>query len=84
MPDRKQLERGLQGVMHALDQHLEDIHGERMGATLFVFELGKAGGTNVAYVSNAQRQDMISAIKEWLARQEVGVTSDPLGPKGSA
>ena len=84
MPSRKQLERELQGIMRALDETLHEIHGERIGATLFVFELGKESGTNVVYISNAERADMISTVKAWLARVEVGIGDDPPGPLGRA
>lgn len=81
---RKQLERELQGIMRALDETLHEVHGERIGVTLFVFELGGENGTNVVYASNAERTDMIFAVKAWLARVEVGMTDDPLGPLGRA
>lgn len=84
MPTREQLERELQGIMRALDETLHEIHGERIGATLFVFEMGKNDGTNIAYISNALREDMISAVKAWLARVESGLGSDPPGPLGRA
>lgn len=84
MSSRKQLETGLQGIMRALDETLHEVHGERIGVTLFVFELGKEGGTNVVYTSNAERADMIAAVKAWLSRVEVGMTDDPLGPLGRA
>lgn len=84
MPSRKRLERELQGIMRALDETLHEIHGERIGVTLFVFELGKDGGSNVVYVSNANREDMIGTVKAWLARVEVGMTDDPPGPLGRA
>lgn len=84
MPSRKQLERELQGIMRALDETLHKVHGERIGVTLFVFELGSDDGTNVVYISNANRDSMIAAVKEWLARVDAGMTDDPLGPLGRA
>ena len=84
MASRKQLEQGLQGIMRALDETLHEMHGERIGVTMFVFELGKDDGSNVVYISNANREDMIAAVKAWLARVEVGMTDDPLGPLGKA
>lgn len=84
MPTRKQLEADLQGIMRALDETLCEIHGERVGVTLFVFELNKDDGSNVVYISNAERGDMIKVVKEWLARAELGITSDPHGPLGRA
>lgn len=56
--------------------------GKRIGVTLFVFELGDRG--NCAYISNADRDDMIGVIREWLARQEAGLATDPPGPRGKA
>ena len=38
-----------------------------LGFALFVFNFGDGG--HLAYMSNAQREDMIKAVKEWLARQ---------------
>lgn len=84
MPSRRQLERELQGIMRALDETLQEIHGERIGVTLFVFELAKDAGSNVVYISNANREDMIAAVKAWLSRVEVGMTNDPPGPLGRA
>ncbi|HKP08321.1 MAG TPA: hypothetical protein VJU58_13795 [Microbacterium sp.] len=53
--------------------------GPEVGLTLFVFEFGDTG--NLAYVSNAQRADMIASIKQWLARVESGLMTDPAGPR---
>jgi hypothetical protein len=83
-PARLRLERELQGIMRALDEKLEELHGERVGATLFVFELGRHSGTNLVYISNADREDMIASVKAWLARVEAGMTSDPPGGPGRA
>lgn len=38
------------------------------GFALFLFDFGDGG--NCAYVSNAQRETMIAAVRQWLARQE--------------
>jgi hypothetical protein len=84
VPQRKQLERELQGIMRALEETLHELHGERIGATLFVFELGKDDGSNVVYISNARRQDMIATVKQWLIRVESGLDSDPPGGPGRA
>lgn len=43
---------------------------KRIGFALFVFEFGKVSGGRVNYVSNADRADMLTAVKEWLARAE--------------
>ena len=50
-----------------LDKGLQGQFGERMGFTLFLFTFD---GSELTYISNAQRPDMILAIKEWLAKQD--------------
>ncbi len=42
----------------------------RLGFALFIFEFGKTEGGRVNYVSNADRPDMLVAVREWLARAE--------------
>ena len=56
--------------------------GKRVGVTLFVFEFGDR--SSCAYISNADREDMIGVVKEWLARMEAGLSTDPPGPRGEA
>jgi hypothetical protein len=41
-----------------------------VGFALFSFEFGKTEGGRVNYISNGNREDMIVAVKEWLARAE--------------
>jgi hypothetical protein len=43
---------------------------QKVGFSLHVFEFGNYEGGLVNYISNANRQDMIAATKEWLARAE--------------
>jgi hypothetical protein len=54
--------------------------GKSIGVTLFVFDFGDRG--NCAYISNSNRDDMIGVVKEWLAREEAGLATDPPGPRG--
>lgn len=79
---RKQLERSCRTLAPMLDQGLASEHGERVGFVLMVFDFGDGG--NLAYISNADRAGMISAVKEWLSRQEAGLATDPPGPKVEA
>ena len=37
--------------------------------TIFVMEPGKPGG-GLAYISNAERADMLNVVREWLDHQE--------------
>jgi hypothetical protein len=71
----------LEQIAAALDAHLEDLHGQRIGFALLVFELNKQDrDSNVAYIANAQREGCIDVLRQLLAMLEVGVTSAPLGP----
>ena len=47
-----------------------DERPRRIGFALLVFEFGKTEGGRVNYVSNADRDDMLVAVREWLARAE--------------
>lgn len=65
----------------AVARGLDDIfNGEarpkRIGFAMFVFEFGRTAGGQVNYVSNASREDMLTAVREWLARAE-GRVIDP-------
>lgn len=47
-----------------------DAQPKKVGFVLLSFEFDKVEGGRVNYISNADRADMIAAIKEWLARAE--------------
>lgn len=51
-----------------------DLNGNSMprkvGFCLLVFEFDKIEGGRVNYISNADRKDMIGAMKEYIARNE--------------
>lgn len=68
-----------------LMSYLEHKFGpRRVGMTLFVFDMEEADrsdGGYLGYISNAKRESMIAAVKEWLALQEAGLTTDPAGPR---
>jgi hypothetical protein len=81
---RKVLDRTCRELAPKLDGELAIRHGERTGFVLMIFDFTGTGQGHLAYVSNAQRDGMIGAVREWLARQEAGVTTDPLGPKVEA
>jgi hypothetical protein len=59
--------------------YLLHVFGKKIGITVFVFEFGEGG--NLAYISNSDRAGMIAAVKEWLARAEAGLDTDPPGPR---
>lgn len=79
---RKDLDRVCREIAPRLDATLHAQVGERMGFALLIFNFGEPGEDEyVAYVSNTQREDMIKAIEQFLARQKVGLTTDPPGPQ---
>lgn len=69
-----------------LDEHFNGpapapprVRNRNVGFALFVFEFGKVEGGRVNYISNAGREDMIAAVKEWLARAEGRVAETNAG-----
>lgn len=51
----------------------------KIGFALFVFEFGRLEHGRVNYISNGDRQDMIAAMKEWIARAEGAYVEPPAG-----
>jgi hypothetical protein len=52
------------------------------GVTIFAFEFNEPGDQgSFAYLSTAQRPDMIKALKEFLAYQEAGLATEPRGDR---
>ncbi len=67
MPTKQ--EEKLRGIANALDEILEhQIYGQRMGFFLSVFEFNKEGSAD--YISNAEREDAIKALRETADRLE--------------
>ena len=82
---RGDLEEAARGIAPILDMTLKQELGERTGFVLFLFDFaerqpdGKHGHT--AYISNAQREDIIALLDEIKTKLEAGLTSDPRGPQ---
>jgi len=62
----KQMERTAREVGRLLGGHMP----AGCGFALFVFEYGPGGW--LTYMSNAERADMVNALKEFLVRVELG------------
>jgi hypothetical protein len=60
----------MKGIAKALDEVLRQLHGERMGFVISVFEFGAPGIGN--YISNCRRGDAIEALRELADRLETG------------
>lgn len=56
-------------LMNSLATGLNDVLGG-LGFALLIFEHGSVDGGRVNYISNSNRDDMIAAMREWLARAE--------------
>lgn len=57
-------------VMQFLAGYIAKRLGKKYGFCLLVFDFGETGRMN--YVSNAKREDMIPAIKEFIEKTEEG------------
>jgi len=66
-------------LMKALAQGIDDVLGG-LGFALLVFEHGKADNGRVNYIGNSNRDDMIAAMREFIARNE-GRMHDAPGAK---
>jgi len=76
---RRALEAASREIAALIVPALERMFGTRVGFALLVFDFGAKG--HMAYLSNSQREDMISLVKEWLALLEGGLSTDPAGPR---
>jgi hypothetical protein len=64
--------------MQALASLIDDeinAHGKRYGFTILVFPFDHPEGARTNYVSNCDRKDMLTALKEITARFEGRVTT---------
>ncbi len=68
MTELKGLESSARMLASAFDEILREKHGEKMGFAILVFNFGESSG-GLAYISNARREDMIEAMKEFIARE---------------
>lgn len=75
------LEAATRALAQAIDSEIPPMIGctERIGFVVMLFEFGEGG--YLAYASNANRDDMIKTVKEWLARAESGLMTDPPGAR---
>jgi hypothetical protein len=52
-----------------------------IGVTLFAFTFAPGA---MAYISTSEREDMIRSLKEWIAYQEAGLTTESCGERGKS
>ena len=59
---------GAERALREIGDKLKGSVPPGFGFGLFIFEFGEHG--SMFWLSNAQRQDMIKALREWIARQQ--------------
>jgi hypothetical protein len=64
--ERLALERRVRELAELLEREVPRATG--VGFALFLFNFGDGGA--ISYISNAQRETMVRAVREWLGRQE--------------
>jgi hypothetical protein len=58
---------------------LDWLKDQGFGVTLFAFTFEPGA---IAYISTSEREDMIRTLKEFLAYQEAGLTTEARGERG--
>lgn len=70
-PVQQQYREMLNGLAEGIDDVLNgEVRPKKIGFALFMFEFGHIEANRVNYISNAGREDMLVAVREWLARAE--------------
>ena len=65
---QRHIEHTMRGLANALNPIIDDCFGPEMGFALVLFEFHRPGIGH--YISNAQRSDMIKALRELAERLE--------------
>lgn len=71
----------LQGIARDLDQMLNNgakPENRTVAFTLLLFDFDKPLGGRVNYISNAKRDEMLTAMKEFIARSEGRIADEPV------
>lgn len=76
---REMLEAVTRRVASEIKPTLDFLKSHGIGVTIFAFTFDPGA---IAYLSTSQREDMIRTLKEFIAYQEAGLTTDPRGERG--
>lgn len=71
----------IEALSRAIAEALSEALPEGLGFALLVFDFGEGG--NLAWISNAKREDMVRVLREQLARFEKGMAGEHTPPEGS-
>ena len=66
-------------LLDRLRDDMNFLKDNGIGVTIFAFTFEPGA---LAYLSTSDRADMIRTIKEWVAYQEAGLTTEPRGERG--
>ena len=79
MEKRKLVEAVTRKLIGRLGPDIEFLEQNGIGVTIFAFTFEPGA---IAYISTSDRQDMLRSIKEFVAMQEAGISSEPRGERG--
>lgn len=81
-PDTRRARAELEAYARQIAEALSEALPEGLGFALLLFNFGEGG--NLAWISNARREDMVRALREQLARLEAGMAGEHTPPRGDA
>lgn len=80
MDKMRRMEASARDLGHVLGEALSTIHsGEKMGFALMLFSFE---GPEFTWISNAQRDDMIRALREFIGKYESGEAAQTFQQRG--
>ena len=68
-------------LLSKLGADIEFLKSYGVGVTIFAFTFEEGP---IAYLSTANREDMIRTLKAFVAYQDAGLTTEPRGDRGKA
>lgn len=68
-------------IMSKLGDDLKMLADNGVGITVFAFTFEPGG---IAYLSTANRDDMLRSIKEWVECMEAGLVTEPRGERAQS
>lgn len=81
MTNREMVEAVTRKLLSRLSEDIDLLKKNGVGVTVFAFTFEPGA---IAYISTADRADMLRSVKEWVAAQEAGLVTDPVGERGKA
>lgn len=77
---RARVEKITRLLLSRLHEDLDELKAAGFGVAVFAFDLGDTGA--LAYISTAERADVVRALGEWMAYQMAGLVTEPPGDRG--